>query len=85
MKSTGVIRRIDELGRIVIPKEIRKKLVINIKDPMEIYADSNSITFRKVEDKCVFCGESKNLISFKEKLICKKCFDSLYKEQVEEK
>ena len=52
---------------------------------MEIYADSNSITFRKVEDKCVFCGESKNLISFKEKLICKKCFDSLYKEQVEEK
>ena len=85
MKSTGVIRRIDELGRIVIPKEIRKKLGINIKDHMEIYADFNSITFRKVEDKCVFCGESKNLISFKEKLICKKCFDSLYKEQVEEK
>ena len=85
MKSTGVIRRIDELGRIVIPKEIRKKLGINIKDPMEIYADSNSITFRKVEDKCIFCGESKNLISFKEKLICKKCFDSLYKQEVEEK
>ena len=84
MKSTGVIRRIDELGRIVIPKEIRKKLGINIKDPMEIYADSNSITFRKVEYKCVFCGESKNLISFKEKLICKKCLDSLYT-QVEEK
>ena len=84
MKSTGVIRRIDELGRIVIPKEIRKKLGINIKDPMEIYADSNSITFKKVEDKCVFCGESKNLISFKEKLICKKCLDSLYT-QVEEK
>ena len=84
MKATGIIRKIDDLGRIVIPKEIRKKLGINIKDPMEIYADSNSITFRKVEDKCVFCGESKNLISFKEKLICKKCFDSLYN-QVEEK
>ena len=79
MKSTGMVRRIDELGRIVIPKEIRKKLGINIKDPMEIYADSNSVTLRKVEDKCVFCGSTKNLITFKEKLICQKCFDELHK------
>ena len=79
MKSTGVIRKIDELGRIVIPKEVRKKLGINIKDPMEIYADSNSITLRKVEDKCTFCGSTKDLIEFKGKLICKKCFDELYK------
>ena len=79
MKSTGMVRRIDELGRIVIPKEIRKKLGINIKDPMEIYADSNSVTLRKIEDKCVFCGGTKNLNSFKEKLICQNCFDELYK------
>ena len=81
MKSTGVIRRIDELGRIVIPKEVRKKLGINIKDPMEIYADAHSITLRKVEDKCVFCNGTKNLISFKDKLICQNCFDSLYKQK----
>ena len=79
MKSTGMIRRIDELGRIVIPKEIRKKLNINIKDPMEIYADGNSVTLKKIEDKCVFCGNNKHLISFKEKLICQNCFDELYK------
>jgi len=81
MKSTGMVRRIDELGRIVIPKEIRKKLGINIKDPMEIYADSSSVTLRKIEDKCVFCGSTKNLNSFKEKLICQNCFDELYKEK----
>ena len=77
MKSTGIIRNIDELGRIVLPKEIRKKLNINIKDHMEIYADNHSITLKKVEDKCIFCGEEKGLISFKEKLICKNCLDEL--------
>ena len=81
MKSTGMIRRIDELGRIVIPKEIRKKLEINIKDPMEIYVDGRAITLKKVEDNCVFCGGNKNLINFKEKLICEKCLDSLRKEK----
>lgn len=77
MKSTGIIRKIDELGRIVLPKELRKKLGINIKDPMEIYTDSESIILRKIEDKCVFCGNTKDLVSFKDKLICKSCYDSL--------
>ena len=77
MKSTGIIRRIDELGRIVIPKEIRKKLEIEIKDPMEIYVDGHSITLKKVEDNCVFCGRSKDLINFKDKMVCKNCLESL--------
>ena len=77
MKSTGIIRRIDELGRIVIPKELRNKLGINIKDPMEIYVDGHSITLRKVEDKCIFCGSTKNLTNFKEKLICENCLNNL--------
>lgn len=77
MKSTGIIRRIDELGRIVIPKELRNKLGINIKDPMEIYVDGHSITLRKVEDKCIFCGSTKNLTNFKEKLVCEDCLDNL--------
>ena len=79
MKSTGMVRRIDELGRIVIPKEIRKKLEINIKDPMEIYVEGHAITLKKVENNCVFCESSKNLITFKDKLICEKCFNSLHK------
>ena len=77
MKSTGIIRRIDELGRIVIPKEIRKKLEIEIKDPMEIYVDGHSITLKKVEDNCVFCGKSKDLISYKDKMVCKDCLNTL--------
>ena len=80
MKSTGIIRRIDELGRIVIPKEIRKKLEINIKDPMEIYVDGHSITLKKVEDNCIFCGKSKDLIPFKDKMICKDCLNSINSE-----
>ena len=77
MKSTEIIRRIDELGRIVIPKELRNKLGINIKDPMEIYVEGHSITLRKVEDKCIFCGSTKNLTNFKEKLICENCLNNL--------
>ncbi len=77
MKSTGMIRRLDELGRVVIPKEIRKKLEIGEKDPIEIYVDGRSIVLKKIEENCIFCGSDKNLITFKDKLICKKCFDSL--------
>ena len=79
MKSTGIIRRIDELGRIVIPKEIRKKLEIEIKDPMEIYVDGHSITLKKVEDNCVFCGKSRDLVSYKDKMVCKNCLSEAMK------
>ena len=78
MKSTGMIRRVDELGRVVIPKEIRKKLSIEEKDPMEIYVEGHSIVLKKVEEKCIFCGKSKDLINYKDKLICKKCLSELF-------
>ena len=77
MKSTGMIRRVDELGRVVIPKEIRNKLDIEEKDPMEIYVDGPSIVLKKFESNCIFCGNTKDLIEYKGKLICKKCVDSL--------
>jgi len=73
MKSTGIIRRVDELGRVVIPIEIRNKFDISEKDPIEIYVDGSSIVLRKVEPNCVFCGNSKNLNPYKDKLICSKC------------
>ena len=79
MKSTGIIRHIDELGRIVIPKELRKKLEINIKDPMEIYADGHSIILKKVEDNCIFCGKNKNIKEFKNKKICQSCLEEILK------
>ena len=73
MKSTGIVRRVDELGRVVIPIEIRNKFDIKEKDPIEIYVDGSSIILRKFEPNCVFCGNSKNLIEYKDKLICSKC------------
>ena len=77
MKSTGIIRNLDELGRVVIPKEIRKKLNIDQKDPIEVYIEGNSIILKKFENGCIFCNNSKNLQVYKEKLICKKCLESL--------
>ena len=70
MKSTGIIRKVDELGRIVIPIEIRNKFDISEKDPIEIYVDGSSIVLKKYEPNCVFCGNTKNLVTYKDKLIC---------------
>ena len=73
MKSTGIIRRMDELGRVVIPIEIRNQFNIAEKDPIEIYVDGSSIILKKFEPNCVFCGNTKNLLTYKDKLICDKC------------
>ena len=78
MKATGIIRRVDELGRVVIPIELRNKFGITEKDPMEIYVDGNSIVLKKYEPNCIFCGSSKKLIYFEGKAICKKCANSIY-------
>ena len=77
MKSTGIVRKVDELGRVVIPIEIRNKLDIQEKDPIEIYVDGDCIILKKFESNCVFCGNTKDLIEYKEKLICKKCINDL--------
>mgnify|MGYP004570796307 FL=1 len=77
MKSTGIVRKLDELGRVVIPKEIRNKLDIEEKDPIEIYLDGSSIILRKFETGCIFCNNSKDLVTFKDKLICQKCLSKI--------
>ena len=59
MKSTGMIRKVDELGRIVIPKEIRDMFNIIEKDLMEIFIDGDNIILRKYEESCIFCGNKK--------------------------
>ena len=79
MNNTGMIRRIDELGRIVIPIEIRNRFDIKEKDPMEIYVDDGSIVIKKYEPNCLFCGETENVIKFHNKLIFKKCINQLLK------
>ena len=77
MKSTGIIRRVDELGRVVIPIELRNKFGITEKDPMEIYVDGSSIILKKYEPNCIFCGNTKNLMTYKDKLVCSKCLAKL--------
>ena len=77
MKSTGIVRRMDELGRVVIPIELRNKLKIVEKDPMEIFVDGSSIVLKKFEENCAFCGSTKNVIDYKGKLICEKCMRNI--------
>ena len=79
VKSTGIYRRVDELGRIVIPMELRNKLEIGEKDSLEIFVDGSSIILKKYNSTCTFCGGSKDLISYNGKLICSKCKDELTK------
>lgn len=77
MKSTGIVRKVDELGRIVLPIELRRTLNIELKDPVEIYVDGQSIVLRKHEPTCVFCGGTKKVVAFKGKNICADCRDEL--------
>lgn len=77
MKSTGIVRRVDELGRVVIPIELRNKFDIKVKDPIEIFVDGESIVLKKFEQNCVFCSGSKNLLEFNDKLICEKCSNKI--------
>ncbi len=79
MKSTGIVRKVDELGRIVIPKELTRTLDIKTKDPLEIYIDADSIILRKYEPGCIFCNESSDVVFYKNKYICKNCLHELEK------
>ncbi|MDR0325536.1 MAG: AbrB/MazE/SpoVT family DNA-binding domain-containing protein [Oscillospiraceae bacterium] len=77
MKSTGITRKVDELGRIVLPIELRRTLDIAEKDPIEIYVEGNAIILKKYELACVFCGNPENLIQFKEKNVCPACMSHI--------
>jgi transcriptional pleiotropic regulator of transition state genes len=79
MKSTGIVRKIDELGRIVLPIELRRTLGIGEKDSLEIYVDASSIVLRKYEPACIFCGNAKGVENVKGKNICLACMKDLRK------
>ena len=79
MKSTGVIRRVDELGRVVIPKEIRNGLEIEEKDPLEIYVEGEKIILKKHTTSCIFCNSNKNLNDYKDKVVCLNCMSEIAK------
>ena len=77
MKSTGIVRKVDELGRIVLPIEIRRTLDIVEKDELEIFVENERIVLQKFEPACVFCTASRGLVAFRGKNICKDCLEAL--------
>ncbi|MBC8530242.1 AbrB/MazE/SpoVT family DNA-binding domain-containing protein [Gehongia tenuis] len=85
MKSTGIVRKVDELGRVVIPIELRRTLNIEIKDAMEIYVDGNQIILKKYEPACIFCDNARDVHQYKGKNICKSCLAELARSLDEEK
>ncbi|WP_039242616.1 AbrB/MazE/SpoVT family DNA-binding domain-containing protein [Clostridium botulinum] len=80
MKSTGMVRKIDDLGRIAIPIELRRNLDITGRNPLEIYVDGEEIILKKYQPACIFCGEAKEVMNYKGKSICKKCLEELKNE-----
>ncbi len=73
MKATGITRKVDELGRIVLPKELRNVLEINEGDSMEIFTDGDRIVLKKYQHACLFCGDASDVILFRDKRICRAC------------
>ena len=76
MKSTGIVRRVDELGRIVIPKELRKVMdIVENEDSLEVYTDGDKIVLGKYSPGCLICKSMKNLRYVKGKRICEECLE----------
>jgi transcriptional pleiotropic regulator of transition state genes len=73
MKSTGMVRQVDTLGRVVLPVELRRTLGIDVKDPVEIFVEGDNIILRKYQVSCVFCGGTDDLQMYNGKAICPDC------------
>ena len=77
MKATGIIRKVDGLGRLVLPIELRRTMGIEIKDPVEIFVDKEYIMLKKYEPSCVICGSTDALIEYRGKNVCRNCIEKL--------
>ncbi|MBR3764809.1 MAG: AbrB/MazE/SpoVT family DNA-binding domain-containing protein [Clostridia bacterium] len=77
MKSTGVVRQLDTLGRIVLPIELRRTMDIGIKDMLEIFVEDDQIILKKYHPSCIFCSDARDVFPYRGKLICKKCLAEL--------
>lgn len=79
MKSLGIVRKVDELGRIVLPIETRKRLGLGAKDPVEIFVEKDRVVLKKYEPACIFCGDADDITIYKDKRICKSCLEEMKK------
>ena len=81
MKSTGIVRKVDELGRIVLPIELRRTLDISEKDALEIYVEGDKIILRKDREACVVCDSTRNLVEYRGRKICADCIRHLAEQE----
>ncbi len=79
MKSTGIVRKLDDLGRVVIPIELRRTMDIGIRDTLEIFTEDDQIILKKYHPACIFCNDARDVVYYKDKLICRKCLEELKK------
>ena len=79
MKSTGIFRKIDDLGRLVISKELRKNMNMNKKDPMEIFIDGDKIILKKYQPACIFCGSMDDDLKYEGRTVCQECIKEMNK------
>ena len=77
MKSTGIVRKVDELGRIVLPAELRRTLDIGERDELEIYLDDDKVVLKKYEPSCIFCVSTRNLVNYHGRNVCMDCIQEL--------
>ena len=80
MKSTGIVRPLDSLGRIVLPIELRRTMGMDVKDPVEIFVQGDRIVLRKYQPACIFCGSEKDLVEHGDYNVCRACIESLSQE-----
>lgn len=77
MKATGIVRKVDELGRIVLPVELRRTMEIDVRDPLEIYVDGANIILKKYSPSCLFCGQAEQIHIYRNKNVCETCLHEL--------
>lgn len=77
MKSTGIVRKVDELGRFVLPAELRAEMGIEVKSSLEIFTENGRIILQKHQPSCVFCNSSKQIVVFKDQRVCRSCIEKL--------
>jgi AbrB family transcriptional regulator, transcriptional pleiotropic regulator of transition state genes len=79
MNDTGIVRRVDDLGRIVIPMELRRTLGIHVKDPISISVDGERIILEKYRESCVICGSEEDVQKVKDRPVCAACIGEIKK------
>ena len=86
MKATGIVRKVDELGRLVLPIELRRTMGIDIKDPVEVFVDGDRIVLQKYQPGCVICGscdKARTIRTIKGKVICDDCAEVIAQDLLE--